>query len=977
MGVTRRISSPSVAGRAEELQALRSVLDDVLAGGSACTVLAGEAGVGKTRLVQELSRTSAEVDVLVGGCVEVGRDVLPYAPLVEILHELGERDGTSALRALAGPTGDELARLLPALEESAGPPELTRASGSRLYAALRALVTGLAARRPLLLVVEDLHWSDPGTRELLGLLGRRLPARTLLLLTVRTDEAGEQRALAQFLTQLATAGAHRIELARLTREEQAHQLSGILGVPPCPSRLDRVYARAEGNPFFAEEIVALGEADDVPATVRDLLQSRLDSLPAATRRVVRAVAAAGRSIEHALLARAVDLDGPGLDDALRPAVDRHVLVPGAAVYRFRHALLHETVASTLLPGELARLHRRLAEVLTEEPGLAASTHGLAARVAHHWLAAGDRTRGRRVSYDAAREAEQTLAFDEALTHYERVLALPEQGQALPVPRYRLLWDAAEAAHLSGAAHRAAELVEQAIACVDPKQRHHHAYLHERLGRYLWMAADGKRALASYRHAVELVPTDPVSCWQAAIVSGHAQVLMLSGRFREARAEAERAIAMAAQVDDGRSTEGHARNNLGVSLVHLGEVERGIEELRTAARIAEEEYDDVDDIARAIVNLQSVLFDAGRFGEALAVARRGVAAVDQLGLQRRKGIWCRCDAAESLLVLGRCDEAETLLGEALALHPEGIDAVRVHGTRGALALRRGRLDDARGALEQTRRLGSDVVDGHLMLPVYRALLETMQWQGDVSSATALVDEARQRPHGDGDAPYLVPVLATAAGVAADAAAAARAGRRRGAARLATSLAADVVAAAEAALSQVPAVLPPTAAALAVARAELSRATGTHDADAWAGAAARWQELGDTYQAGYALLREAECHLADRRRGAAATRLTQARQAATQADAEHLLRAVAALRARARLPLDAAPRDTEELFGLSARERDVLALVAQGRTDRQIGAELFISHRTVERHVSNILAKLDARTRAEIAAIAHRDRLVPTG
>ena len=263
-------------------------------------------------------------------------------------------------------------------------------------------------------------------------------------------------------------------------------------------------------------------------------------------------------------------------------------------------------------------------------------------------------------------------------------------------------------------------MQQAIACVDPAHRHHQAYLHERLGRYLWMAGEGERAREAYRRAVELVPTDPVSSWQAAVVSGHAQLLMLTGRFDEARTEAERAIALAAQVPDGRPTEGHARNDLGVALAHLGEVDRGIAELHAAAAIAREQFDDVDDVARAVVNLNSVLFDAGRFPEALAVALDGIATIDQLGLQRRKGVWCRCDAADTLLVLGRTDEAEVLLREAALLNPEGIDAVRVHGMRGALALRRGRLEEARRQLELARRLGRSVVDGHLILPIHQAL-----------------------------------------------------------------------------------------------------------------------------------------------------------------------------------------------------------------------------------------------------------------
>ncbi|MCW2739602.1 MAG: helix-turn-helix transcriptional regulator, partial [Blastococcus sp.] len=805
MAVATRVSSPTLIGRSEEFRALRAVLDAVLAGGTACAVVAGEAGVGKTRLVRELTASPADVELLVGGCVEIGRDVLPYAPFVEILRDLAVRYGVPAVRALGGPTAGELARLLPEIDPASAA-GFTRASGSRLYAALRSLVSGLAADRPLLLLVEDVHWSDRATRDLLGLLARALPARTLLILTARTDEATES-GVPGFLAGLVAAGAHRLELDRLDREEQALQLSGILGVPPSRSRVDHVFARAEGNPFFAEELVALGGSAVLPATVRDLLLARLDALPSGTRRVVRAAAAAGRRVEHALLARVVGLDGPALDDALRPAVERHLLLPDGAGYLFRHALLHETVAATLLPGERARLHRALAESLVADPGLAAGTHGLAGRVAHHWLAAGDVARVRRASYEAAREAEQTLAFGEALIHYERVLALPPDGQPLPVPPYRLLWDAAETAHLAGEGARAAELIELAIGCVDPDQPHHHAYLYDRLGRYSWMAADGERAMSSYRRAMELVPTEPVSSWQAAIVSGYSQALMLTGRFAEAREHAERAIALARQVPGGRAIEGHARNNLGASLAHLGEVERGIAELRTAAQIAEEESEDVDDIPRAIVNLQSVLFDVGRFAEALEVARQGITVVDQLGLQRRKGIWCRCDAADCLIALGRYSAAATVLDEAAGLQPGGVDALRLTGMLGLLALRRGRLAEARTSLEEARLLGAHMLDGHLMIPIHHALAQTLRELGEQPAAVALADEVLAMPWGDGDAGYLARLFATAAGAAADAAVTARAQRRPEEARRWAGTTAGLVARAEESAAAGPAALLP--------------------------------------------------------------------------------------------------------------------------------------------------------------------------
>ena len=475
-----------------------------------------------------------------------------------------------------------------------------------------------------------------------------------------------------------------------------------------------------------------------------------------------------------------------------------------------------------------------------------------------------------------------------------------------------------------------------------------------------------------------MPTEPVTRWQAAIASGYSQVLMLTGRFDEARTEAERAIDLARQVPDGAATEGSARNNLGVALAHLGELDRGIEELRAAAQIARESSDDVDDVARAIVNLSSVLFDAGRFAEALAVSLGGIATVEQLGLQRRKGVWCRCDAADALLVLGRSDEAEALLREAFVLHPEGVDAVRAHAMRGALALRRGHLDEARSELLRARSLGRHVVDGHLVLPLYQLA------DRDDALAGRVVGGAGAR-RGGGPARVVrrrCPVPHPAAGVGGG-------GRRRRMGGGPTGPAGPPRSSAGA----------PCARSSSLRRNRRRRGRSSCCPLPWRRsrspapscrgphrrvprrsgreAAAAWQELGDVYQSGCARLREAECLLAERRRAAAADALRAAHRAAIAARAMHLLRAVEATADRARLPLEDRPAQPAAPFHLSARESEVLTLLARGRTDRQIGAELFISHRTVERHVSNILAKLDARTRAELTAIAHRDGLISVG
>ena len=184
-----RAFSPTFVGRQEELARLEALLDAVRGGSKAVVLVAGEAGIGKTRIIEELARRAGafEAVVLTGGCVPVGGEVLPYAPFVEILGDLVRERGVAEVLELAGPTGDELARLVPVLAIGGAPPPYSRASAGKLYQALMSLISGLARRRPVIFVVEDLHWADQSTRDLLTLLTSHLRGRVLALLSFRTD----------------------------------------------------------------------------------------------------------------------------------------------------------------------------------------------------------------------------------------------------------------------------------------------------------------------------------------------------------------------------------------------------------------------------------------------------------------------------------------------------------------------------------------------------------------------------------------------------------------------------------------------------------------------------------------------------------------------------------------------------------------------------------------------------------------------
>ena len=505
-----------------------------------------------------------------------------------------------------------------------------------------------------------MHWADTSTRELLALLARQQQGDVVLLLTLRTDESPAPAGLSRYLAELVRRGDHRVALQPLSREQQARQISDILGVPPHRQLLDDVYDRAEGNPFFAEELLALAQQGDagLPATVRDLLVARLESLSPATQQVLRTASVIGRTAPHRLLEAVVDVSGDRLEDVLRSAVGAHVLHADGDGLTFRHALLQEAIAASLLPGEAARTHRRIAEALSDGPR-AGRRRGARGRAG--WPGTGPRPAiPPRHSWRRSRrrcEAGDALAFAEALSHYERALELvevvPDAEALLDLPRARLL-------ALGGRGGPPGR---------PPRPGHRAGPRGDRPGR--------PRGPAPARLAARAAGPLPLD------VRGHPgrAGVVRAGRGAGARRTADpaagrRAERALADADAGRPatrsprcwparrspsprrcrTGGPSRATRGatsgVALAYTGRVEEGIAELREARRIAEEQFDDVDDIARAMVNLQAALYDHGRLEEAAELALESVRVTEALGLQRRKGVWSRCDAAQVLLVLGR-------------------------------------------------------------------------------------------------------------------------------------------------------------------------------------------------------------------------------------------------------------------------------------------------------------------------------------
>jgi DNA-binding CsgD family transcriptional regulator/tetratricopeptide (TPR) repeat protein len=976
--------SPTFVGRAEELEFLQATRVRAAGGEPAVVLVGGEAGVGKTRLVAELTARCATggIRVLAGGCVPVGGDGLPYAPIVEALRPLPEEFGVDAMRELAGSSWPELARLLPSLGEAeAGPSD--QAARPRLFELLLGLLGRLSEQIPVVLVVEDLHWADQSTCDLLSFLVRNLRReRILLMATYRNDEPRTGR-LGPWLAELDRLGSvRRLELRRLDRAETAAQLTGILGAAPSAESVDGVFARSEGNPFFTEELLAVvrGGSRELPATVRDLLRGRVAGLPDPARQALSAVAVAGRRVPHRLLATVVGLDDWQLVQGLRAAISGQLLVMTSRQdgYDLRHALLGEVIDADLLPGERMELHASYARALTERPELAGvSPAVLAGELAVHWDAAGEPTRALPARVQAGLAADRARAFPEAQRHYERALELWDQvlqpESLAGTDTLELLTSAADAARFSGRIQRALVLLTEARDQLDPATDPVQvALLLMRLGHARWGTGDEPACLAALEEAVRILPATP-SVERARVLAAQAQWLLTADRYAEAERGATEALAVA-RTAGARAEEGHALDVLGTCTADIGHLEQ-------ALRIAEE-VGNAEGTVLAYDHFGITLSYAGRTREAVAVMRQGLAVARELGLGRAIGSQLAADLAEELFELGDWEESDRILTEAL--DRDTNQAGLLHGVKGRLEVGRGAFQSARQHLELAGRLGPA---RWRQLASRSGLVELAIWEGGHDDGRAIVDQAvreleRLDPgEGEEKPPDAAEICVLGLRVEADCADLARAARTAAAVQQAHRRA-------ESLLSTLRAMTGPAAnprdawtpCFAALGEAEWSRLQGRPDPQAWQRAAEHWEQLELPYRAAYARFRQGEALLAARAPRARIQPVLQAAHLTAVALGAGPLRGeIELLAGRGRLGLEqpvaavAAPESVSSpvaSLGLTRRETEVLALVAAGRTNRQIGQALFITEKTASLHVSHILAKLGVAGRGEATAIAHR-------
>jgi DNA-binding CsgD family transcriptional regulator len=996
-GMTARITSPVLVGRAEQLAALEGALRRSRRGAASVILIGGEAGIGKSRLVGEFATRSraAGARVLTGGCVELGTEGLPFAPFTAVLRELVRdlsADGVAAL--LPGGVTRDFARLLPefGLPDGDAGDIVARA---RMFEQMLALLERLADTGPVVLLIEDAHWADRSTRDLLAFLVSRqqIVDGVLIIVTYRSDELHRTHPLRPLLAELARLSwVERMDLARLDRRHADELVARILGHEPDPSFADRVYLRADGNPLFVEELLSdrdnsLDEA--LPESLRELLLIMVRRLPEQTQEVLGAASAGGQRTGHALLAAVTGLTDDALSRAVRPAVAANVLTADADGYAFRHGLIKEAILDDLLPGDHTRLHTRFAAALEADPGLVPPGRAVIEQ-AYHAFAAHDTVLALVASWHAAEEASRSLAHMEELALLGRVLTLwdkvPDAEQRIGASHLAVLERAAQVAKPALEHERGAAFASAALSEVDPAAEPARAALLLELRAVQRMHTGNDDVLADLQTALDLVPPGVAD-------AARARVLVTMATYAgqphgpEALASLEEALTLAREASDA-TTEAAALLELAVLRSRAGDSQAALT-LLAQARAAAGRAGAYDSLLRTVIKESHVLEGVGEHEQAAKVAQAGIASAQDYGLARSSGTFLAINVAESFFSLGRWDEATDVIEHALALSPTQQDIrAALRQLAGEIALRRGDLASA-GDLAATARAALGQAGhrhpGQYEIPLARLDIELRLAEVKPAAALAAAADALARLDLALDPRYAWPLLAAAArGVTA----AARAADRD---RALAGQAAELLARLRALAAQLPAHGPVqqadclafSAAALQAGEAVraaapgVAAAAGRAEVAAWDAAAAAWERVGQPYPLAAALLRAAEAALAAGDRDGVAGRLRRAAELADNLAARPLAVEIGVLARNARIrPANgqvARSAAAATPFGLTARELEVLRLVAHGQSNPEIAARLFISAKTVSVHVSNIMAKVGVPSRGEAAAAAHRMHL----
>ncbi len=969
-----RTLAPLVARDAEIAELLRA-LDSAQAGRAGAAVLGGDAGMGKTRLLTEVTNAAQErgFRTLIGHCVDLGDSPPPYLPFSEAFARLAAEDPGAVDSLLVEQPA--LARLLPGRP---GGDVDARIERGELFESVLGALASLAAAQPVTVLIEDLHWADQATRDLLGFLFTRIRRERLAIVaSFRSDDLHRRHPLRPVLAEWGRLTAvTRVQLDPLPATEVRRLIRAIHPAPLAEADLSSIVNRADGNAFFTEELVAATEqcsdAAHLPWQLADLLLVRLDRLSDDARTVVRIAAVGGRRVSHGMLADVADLPPARLDAALHDAIDAHVLelTSSGRGYVFRHALVAEAVYDDLLPGERVRLHAAYAAVLADEPGRSR------AELARHALASHDLDTAYLASVQAGDEAMAVAAPQDALAHYETALDIAPRSSAAPADRADLVLAFVDAAEGAGRWQRGVDLAREMLAELPPDASDtSHAKLLYAMVRATLGGEVDEEALSASSAALRLVPDKPPTVWRARLLAQHARVTAIMGQEVDSERSALDALRIAEDLGD-QPTINDAQATLAMIERRRGDPDSAVRLLKVVIGRART-VGDVSTELRSRFSLASLHHEIGDlagaqddFEQVVARAAETGRPWESFGLHSRAMVgllrFTRGDWAGARQILDTTGQRPPDLAEALL---QAMDMVvrASGGDRSAL----GGAPALRPFFEREGRIG---------LHTCIAALEVYEQSGDVDTAGRLMDQTVEALGKIWLTPWFlarIELSARAIAVLCAAGAAAPAQARRALVEAGRDYLQAGHESAEHGLPRGRRMGLEGDAWLHRLDAEWARLRWLADVDAPEAdeLVELWQRTVEAYDYGNETqLAKSRTRLAGVLRAVgrpaeAAEQAALARAAAQDMGAQPLLDALAAF-GGARGARTRSGGAAAGIPSLTDRERDVLALLVDGRTNRQIAAQLYISEKTASVHVSNILGKLGVRSRGEAAAVARQ-------
>ncbi|HVQ18977.1 MAG TPA: AAA family ATPase, partial [Actinomycetes bacterium] len=606
--------APLLLGREQENAELDVALALAAEGTPQTVLVGGDAGIGKTTLVADLARRAAErgFTVATGHCLDIEAGI-SFAPVVEAvrsllggLDDLQSRPAARRMLTLLDPGAPRTREALHVLDD------------------LSAVILEAAATGPLLVVLEDMHWADGSTQDFAASLSRTARGGLLLVLTFRSDEMHRRHPFRRPLAEISrTFGSRRLDLGPLDRDDIAGIVAAGRDGPPDPSVVGSVLARSEGNPLYAEELLA-ANSEGIPGHLSDLLLARIDSLDEGPRALLRVASVNGTRLDTDTLADLAGLDQTQMDAYLREALDANVLRQNGESLEFRHGLLREAAYDDLIPDERSRTHSRLAEILQarvdseRDPGLSTLS-----RLAFHWDVAHDLPRTLSASVRAGLAAKR-LGAAEALTQLERALSLwdkvPDAAAVAGRPQAEVVVLLGESACDQGDDERWHTLVRTAVDLLGPDTDPLLASrVYSALAHSCFYNEDTIGAEEAIRLAVEYAGDSPTEELARAL-GAQSEFHNRHDHFGGSVDAAERAADAASRAGcveprvDALTVRSISLGYLG----HIGEALAGLEQAIVVARTAGLVANALD----TTVYLAMEYMEAGHLDRGLSIAREG-------------------------------------------------------------------------------------------------------------------------------------------------------------------------------------------------------------------------------------------------------------------------------------------------------------------------------------------------------------------